>query len=109
MPAPGRFASRPHFFAIFAAVISVWRAASSGAGPSSDGSHARDRVAPLVLFSPSNWPAGPARQRGRPVGASGFSDGTVWLIFGAWHVAYEKTGFGRRSRRSWLSAWGDGR
>ena len=57
-------------------------------------------LAPYVLFSPAEL----AKPGFKPVGdalkwaLSGFSNGTVWLIFGAFMFAlgYEKTGLGRR-------------
>jgi L-tartrate/succinate antiporter len=101
-PAPAGLA--PHawrFFALFAGVILglVFEPLPGGA-IGLIGVTLAAVLAPAVLYSPEQL----AQPDFRPSSAalawalSGFSDGTVWLIFGAYMFAlgYEKTGLGRR-------------
>ena len=101
-PAPAGLAPHAwHFFAIFAAVIlGLVLAPLPGGAIGLMGVTTATVLAPVVLFGPEQL----AQPGFRPASAaipwalSGFSDATVWLIFGAYMFAlgYEKTGFGRR-------------
>ena len=101
-PAPAGLAVHAwRFFAIFAGVIFglVFEPLPGGA-IGLIGVTLTTVLAPFVLYSPEQL----AQPGFKPAGAalawaiSGFSDGTVWLIFGAYMFAlgYEKTGLGRR-------------
>ena len=101
-PAPAGLALHAwRFFAIFAGVIVglVFEPLPGGA-IGLIGVTLATVLAPFVLYGPEQL----AQTGFKPAGAaltwalSGFSDGTVWLIFGAYMFAlgYEKTGLGRR-------------
>jgi L-tartrate/succinate antiporter len=102
LPAPAGLA--PHawrYFAIFFGVIlGLVLEPLAGAAVGLIGVAVTAVLAPAVLFSPEQL----AQPGFRPAPAavdwalSGFSDPTVWLIFGAYMFAlgYEKTGLGRR-------------
>ena len=101
-PAPAGLALHAwRFFAIFAGVIFglVFEPLPGGA-IGLVGVTLVTVLAPFVLYGPEQL----AQPGFKPAGAaltwalSGFSDGTVWLIFGAYMFAlgYEKTGLGRR-------------
>ncbi len=101
-PAPAGLALHAwRFFAIFAGVIFglVFEPLPGGA-IGLIGVTLATVLAPFVLYGPEQL----AQPGFKPAGAaltwalSGFSDATVWLIFGAYMFAlgYEKTGLGRR-------------
>lgn len=102
VPAPAGLA--PHawyFFAIFAGVIvGLMVEPLPGPAVSLVGVTLAAVLAPWVLYSPAEL----ARPGFNPANSalawalSGFANGTVWLIFGAFMFAlgYEKTGLGRR-------------
>ncbi|MDH5287570.1 MAG: anion permease [Betaproteobacteria bacterium] len=90
-----------YFFAIFAGVIvGLMLEPLPGGAVGLIGVAAVAVLAPYVLFAPAEL----ARPGFKPANAalawalSGFSNGTVWLIFGAFMFAlgYEKTGLGKR-------------
>jgi L-tartrate/succinate antiporter len=94
----------PHawrFFALFAAVIlALILQPLPGGAIGVIGVTLGIVFAPWVLFSPEQLAAPGFRPANAALSwaLSGFSDGTVWLIFGAYMFAlgYEKTGLGRR-------------
>jgi L-tartrate/succinate antiporter len=102
LPPPAGLADHAwHFFAIFAAVIlGLMLEPLPGAAVGLIGVTVATAFAPYTLYSPADL----ARRDFNPVDAglawllSGFSNGTVWLIFSAFMFAlgYEKTGLGRR-------------
>jgi L-tartrate/succinate antiporter len=100
-PAPGLAQHTWYFFAIFAGVIvGLMLEPLPGGAIGLIGVTAVTVLAPRVLFSPEEL----AKPGFNPSNAaltwalSGFSNGTVWLIFGAFMFAlgYEKTGLGKR-------------
>ncbi|MBL8350175.1 MAG: anion permease [Burkholderiaceae bacterium] len=102
LPAPAGLA--PHawyFFALFAGVIvGLMLEPLPGGAIGLIGVTAVTLLSPWVLFAPAEL----AKPGFKPANAalgwalSGFSNGTVWLIFGAFMFAlgYDKTGLGRR-------------
>ncbi len=102
LPAPAGLALHAwRYFAIFAAVIlGLVLSPLPGAAIGFLGVTAVTVLAPFTLFGPGQL----AQPDFRPANAaiawalSGFSDSTVWLIFGAYMFAlgYEKTGLGHR-------------
>ena len=94
----------PHawrFFALFAAVIlALILQPLPGGAIGVIGVTLGIVFAPWVLFSPQQLAAPGFRPANAALSwaLSGFADGTVWLIFGAYMFAlgYEKTGLGRR-------------
>ncbi len=101
-PAPAGLALHAwRFFAIFAGMIlGLVLAPLPGGAIGLVGVTAATVLAPFVLYGPEQL----AQPGFKPASAalswalSGFSDATVWLIFGAYMFAlgYEKTGLGRR-------------
>ncbi|MCC7176273.1 MAG: anion permease [Bryobacterales bacterium] len=102
LPAPAGLA--PHawrYFAIFATVIAgLVLEPLPGAVVGLMGVTLGTVLAPVVLFGPVELTQPGFRAPAAAINwaLSGFSDATVWLIFGAYMFAmgYEKTGFGRR-------------
>lgn len=102
LPAPAGLPQHAwYFFAIFAGVIvGLMVEPLPGGAVGLIGVTVVALLAPYVLFSPAEL----AKPGFKSVNAalnwalSGFSNGTVWLIFGAFMFAlgYEKTGLGRR-------------
>jgi L-tartrate/succinate antiporter len=101
-PAPAGLALHAwRFFAIFAGMIlALVLEPLPGGAIGLLGVTLATVLAPFVLYGPEQL----AQPGFKPAGAaltwalSGFSDGTVWLIFGAYMFAlgYEKTGLGKR-------------
>lgn len=102
LPAPAGLAPYAwHYFALFAAVVAALVLEPlPGGAIGLIGLTAAVLLGRYVLFSPTQL----ASPRFNPAsaalvwGLSGFANGTVWLIFGAFMfaLAYEKTGLGRR-------------
>ncbi len=100
-PPPGLELHAWRYFAIFVSMIlGLVLAPLPGAAVGLMGVTLATVLAPIVLYSPSQL----AQPGFRPAASaiawalSGFSDSTVWLIFGAYMFAlgYEKTALGRR-------------
>jgi L-tartrate/succinate antiporter len=102
LPAPAGLSQHAwYFFALFAGVIAgLVLEPLPGGAVGLIGITVATVLAPFVLFSPAEI----AKAGFNPANAaltwalSGFSNGTVWLIFGAFMFAlgYEKTGLGKR-------------
>ncbi len=101
IPAPGLPQHTWYFFAIFTGVIvGLMLEPLPGGAIGLIGVTAVTVLSPWVLFSPEEL-AKPGFNAGNAAltwALSGFSNGTVWLIFGAFMFAlgYEKTGLGKR-------------
>ena len=112
MPAPAGLPQHAwYFFAIFAGVIvGLMVEPLPGGAIGLIGVTLVAVLAPYVLFAPAEL----AKPGFKSVSAalnwalSGFSNGTVWLIFGAFMFAlgYEKTGLGRRIALMLVKAMG---
>ncbi len=102
LPAPAGLAPHAwHYFALFAAVIAALVLEPlPGGAVGLLGLTAAVILARYVLFSPDQLakPGFSASGAALTWALSGFSNATVWLIFGAFMfaLAYEKTGLGRR-------------
>ncbi len=102
MPAPGGLPQHAwYFFAIFAGVIvGLMVEPLPGGAIGVIGVTLVAVLAPYVLFSPAELAKPGFKVTGEALkwALSGFSNSTVWLIFGAFMFAlgYEKTGLGRR-------------
>jgi L-tartrate/succinate antiporter len=102
LPAPGGLAQHAwYFFAIFAAVIvGLVLEPLPGGAVGLIGVTVATVLAPFVLYGPAELarPGFNASNAALTWALSGFSNGTVWLIFGAFMFAlgYEKTGLGKR-------------
>jgi L-tartrate/succinate antiporter len=101
VPAPGLPQHTWYFFAIFAGVIvGLMLEPLPGGAIGLIGVTVVTLLSPWVLFSPEELakPGFNAANAALSWELSGFSNGTVWLIFGAFMFAlgYEKTGLGKR-------------
>jgi L-tartrate/succinate antiporter len=101
IPAPGLPQHAWYFFAIFAGVIvGLILEPLPGGAIGIIGVTTVTVLSPWVLFSPAELakPGFNAANAALTWGLSGFSNATVWLIFGAFMFAlgYEKTGLGKR-------------
>jgi L-tartrate/succinate antiporter len=102
LPAPEGLAPHAwHFFAIFAGVIvGLMLEPLPGGAIGLIGVTVVTVLAPWVLFAPTELVKPGFKPANAALGwaLSGFSNATVWLIFGAFMFAlgYEKTGLGRR-------------
>ena len=101
VPAPGLPQYTWYFFAIFAGVIvGLMLEPLPGGAIGLIGVTVVTVLSPRVLFSPEELakPGFNAANAALSWALSGFSNGTVWLIFGAFMFAlgYEKTGLGKR-------------
>lgn len=102
LPAPAGLAQHAwYFFALFAGVIvGLMLEPLPGGAIGLIGVTLATLLAPWVLFSPAELarPGFKASSAGLGWALSGFSNATVWLIFGAFMFAlgYEKTGLGKR-------------
>ena len=102
LPAPGGLPQHAwYFFAIFAGVIvGLMLEPLPGGAIGLIGVTVVAVLAPYVLFAPAELakPGFKAANASLNWALSGFSNSTVWLIFGAFMFAlgYEKTGLGRR-------------
>jgi L-tartrate/succinate antiporter len=102
LPAPDGLAQHAwYFFAIFAGVIvGLVLEPLPGGAVGLIGVTVATLLAPYVLYAPADLakPGFNAPNAALGWALSGFSNGTVWLIFGAFMFAlgYEKTGLGKR-------------
>ena len=112
LPAPAGLAPHAwHYFALFAAVITALVLEPlPGGAVGLIGLTVAVLLARFVLFSPEQLvkPGFNAPTAALTWALSGFSNATVWLIFGAFMfaLAYEKTGLGRRIALALVKAMG---
>ena len=112
MPAPGGLPQHAwYFFAIFAGVIvGLMVEPLPGGAVGLIGVTLVAVLAPYALFAPAELakPGFKPAAEALKWALSGFSNGTVWLIFGAFMFAlgYEKTGLGRRIALTLVKAMG---